>query len=112
MPKIKQVLKDVENAAGQIVDDKEDRVENCFNILTGEKGLQLCFRDSGDKITSYAQIQGNSIERIDLINEKAAEFCLEQFKKIGIVECKDVPSTLDNIKETVSDVVHGTHGDL
>jgi hypothetical protein len=115
MPKLKEVLKNVEKGTKKafedlksktdhVVGDKYERAEDCFDKLHSA-GVKLCFKDSGQEIISYSQIKDIAISRIDMINEKVLQYCLEEFANKGILKCEDVPlyKPIENLAEYISE---------
>ncbi len=122
MPKIHEVLHEVEDRAGSVLSDKYERTEDCFekvhNAKHNNEVIKLCFISNGQEIVSYDQIKDLKIGRIDAVNEKYIDYCLAELKNVGVDQCKNIPAyktVLEghaaDLKDAVSDAVHTLVGD-
>ncbi|AIF81198.1 hypothetical protein I862_03185 [endosymbiont of Acanthamoeba sp. UWC8] len=78
MPKLKQVLKN-------LVSDKDERAEKCFDVVVKENGIELCDANTGVEVNSPTVITG--IEMYD--GGSLLEYCLNAFKEKGLIECNN-----------------------
>lgn len=122
MPKSKEFLKEAENRLENLVSDKHERTEDCFEKLHNKvhnyEITKLCFTSNGQEIVSYDQIKDVKIGRIDAANENYFDYCLAELKNVGIEQCKNLPTiktTLEgkaaDLKNAVVDAVHTLVGD-
>lgn len=98
---IEKELKKVGDKFNNIVDsDKDERAEDCFNLVKSAKGAVCDINTKQETTTPPA-----GIARISLGEGNKLEYCLNELNKHGQVPCGDLPTiqaTQDKQKEGLS----------
>lgn len=98
MPKLSQFIKNV-------VQDKNERSEDCFKVAVNENNIELCNSVNGEKITSPSMLPG--IDRYSNLGKSRLDYCLDALKKKGVVECGNPTKVIENYSSREVQCING-----
>jgi hypothetical protein len=82
MPKLNQLV-------NNMVSDKEERAEQCFDYLR-EKKIEICNLETKAIVQSVTQLRHIGIERYS--EGDFYKYCITQFQNKGFIPCNEIPS--------------------